>query len=119
VVGAHDDRIALEEAFEAARGLHEAPERPVGALERAERGVRPGDVGGVVVVREVEDEEVEAVARHEPGPDGGSVVVDRALEPRADGERRSRDVRLEEVEEEEASGAVGRLVPAVPPGQSG
>src|SRR5919106_162028 len=82
VVGADDHRVALEKVLEAAGGVHEAPERAVRTLERAERGSRPGDVGGVVVVGEVEDEEVEAVSRDEPGPHSACVVVDRALEPR-------------------------------------
>jgi hypothetical protein len=114
VVGADDDRVALQEPVRSARRLEQARDGPVGALERRERAVRSRDVRGVVVVREVEDEEVEAVAGDEPAADGGRVVVDRALEPRADGEARPGPLRLEHVEEEEVARSVYRLVPPVP-----
>jgi hypothetical protein len=48
------------------RRPHETADRVVAALEHGGRGVRPGRVGGVVVVREVEEEKVEAVAVDEP-----------------------------------------------------
>ena len=121
VVRANDHGIAVEKLVEPARSAHQASQRAVRPLERLQAPLGPGQVGGEVVVREVEDEEVEAVPRDEPAPDGGGVLVDRAVEPRADRKRRAGDVGFEEVEEEEPSGSVRRLVPAVParePGQA-
>ena len=71
--------------------------------------VRAGGVRGVVVVREVEEQEVEAVARHEPASDGGRVRVDRPRRPVAEGERRAGPLRAEEVVEVEALGAAHRV----------
>ena len=83
---------------------------PVRVRERGVRGFRPGGVRGEVVVREVEDEEVEAVARDEPAPDHARVVVHGAARPCANGQRRAGHVRLEEVEVEEPARPVRRPV---------
>ena len=101
VVGAEDDRVALEELVRPARRLDQPADGVVAAGQRGVRGVRPLDVRGVVVVGEVEDEEVEAVARDEPAADRRRVGVDRPARPVADREGRARHVRLEEVVEEE------------------
>jgi hypothetical protein len=119
VIRADDDGVAVEERVRAARRRHELPDRRVGAGERVERGGWTRQMGGVVEVGEIEEEEVEAVARHEPAPHDARVGVRRALEPGADRERRARRVRLEEVEEEEALRPVHRLVPAVPGREEG
>ncbi len=63
---------------------------------------------GVVVVGEVEDEEVEAVARDEPAPDRGGVRVDRPAGAVPHCQRSASRVRLEEAVEEEALRPVGR-----------
>ena len=77
---------------------------PIASSQRsstAVRGVRPGRVGGVVVVREVEEEKVEAVAVDEPAPHGGRVGVDGAGGAVPERERRAGALALEEVVEEE------------------
>ena len=84
VVGAHDDRVAFEEGLGAAGGAQETSEGRVGALESLQGAFGPALVRGVVVVREVEDEEVEGVAGHQPAADDGGVVVDRPAQPGAD-----------------------------------
>ena len=61
VVGAEHDRVPLEELVRPARRVEERRDRRVRAAERLVRGVGPERVRGVVVVREVEDEQVEAV----------------------------------------------------------
>ena len=68
VVGAEDDCVALEELVRPAGGLDQPADGVVAPGERGVRGVGPLRVGGVVVVREVEDEEVEAVARTSQRP---------------------------------------------------
>jgi hypothetical protein len=101
VIAADDEGVPLEEGVQPAGGLYQRAERGVAASQCRVRRVRPFDVGGVVVVREVEEQEVEAVARHQPAADGRRVVVDRAggaVQPSA---RRPRRVGLEEVVEEE------------------
>ena len=65
--------------------------------------VRAERVRGVVVVGEVVDEQVEAVPRHEPAPDRGGVVVDRAGGTVAPRRRGSGLVGLEQAVEEEAA----------------
>src|SRR6185369_11243864 len=116
VVRADDDRVAVEEGFVASGGRHELPDRGVCALQCLHGGIGPRDVRRVVVVRQVKDEEVEAVARDKPAADRRGIGIHRSLRPRADGEWRARDVGLEQVEEEEPAWAVDGLVPAVPPG---
>src|SRR5438105_3289170 len=59
VVGADDDRIALEELVRAAGGLDQRADRSVAAGERLLRTFRTERVGGEVVVRQVVEEEVE------------------------------------------------------------
>ena len=104
MIGAEHDRIALEELVRPARGVEESADRRVHLLERLVglRGRPVARVRCVVEVREVVGEEVEAVSRHEPAPDGGGVRVDRAGGAVAHRERRSRLVGLEEAVEEEA-----------------
>ena len=75
----------------------------------------PDEVRRVVVVREVEDEEVEGVAGDEPAADGRRVLVDRPARAGANREGRTGPLGLEEVEEEEVLRAVDGLVPAVSP----
>ena len=102
VVGAEDDARSVEELVGAAGRVEERRDRRVGAAERLVRGVRPERVRGVVVVRQVVDEQVEAVARDEPAPDRRGVGVDRAeraVEPR---DRRAGPVGLVDAVEEEA-----------------
>ena len=82
VVGAEDDARS-------GRGTRPRPpaastSAPIAASLRASAScarVRPVRVRGVVVVGEVEDEEVEAVAGDEPAADRGRVVVDRCPPP--------------------------------------
>ena len=102
VVGAEDHVVALEELVRPAGRVEERADRAIGVAELRGRAVRPERVRGVVVVGEVEDEEVEAVAGDEPAADGGRVGVDRPRCALADGERRAGLVRLEQVVEEEA-----------------
>ncbi len=61
----------------------------------------PERMRGVVVVREVVDEQVEAVARDEPAADRGGVGVDRAERAVAPGDRGARSVGLVDAVEEE------------------
>ena len=63
MVGADHDRVAVEELLRPTRRRHQLSHARVGPLQSRERVLRADDVGGVVVVGEVEDEEVEAVAR--------------------------------------------------------
>ncbi len=108
VVGAEDDGVALEELVGPAGCLDQSADGLVAAREGCVRRVRPLCVRGVVVVGEVEDEEVEAVAGDEPAADRRRVGVDRPPRPVAHRERRAGHVRLEEVVEEEAARAVRR-----------
>ena len=119
VVGADDDRVAVEEVVEASGGLRELEQGRVGALEGALCVVGACGMRRVVVVGEVVDEEVEPVARHQPAAGVDRVAVDGAGRAGANGERRPRLVRLVEVEEEEAARAVDGLVPAVAPRELG
>ena len=61
MVGADDDRVALEERLVAAGRLEQLGNRPVGSPQRVVRALRAGRVRRVVVVGQVVDEEVEAV----------------------------------------------------------
>ena len=108
MVGADDDRIAIQELVGPAGRLHEGTDRRVAARERLLRLLRPERVGGEVVVGQVVDEEVEAVARDEPPTDESRVRVERAGRAAEDGDRRARHVGLEEVVEEEPLRPVGR-----------
>src|SRR5215211_7251906 len=86
--------------------IDESPDRTIAAGKRLLGARRPERVGGEVVVGEVEEEEVEAVAGDEPASDGRRVGVDRADGPSSHRKRRSRHVRREEVVVEEAERAV-------------
>ena len=101
VVGAEDDRVAREERVGAAGGLEQRGDRGVGPAERLVRGVGAEGVRGVVVVREVVDEQVEAVARDEPAADRRRVGVDRAERAVEKGDRRAGLVGLVEAVVEE------------------
>ena len=90
VVGAEHDRVALEELVRAARRLDAARRsRRRSARARVLGAGRAERVRRVVEVREVVDEEVEAVARDEPASDRRRVRVDRAGRAVAHGERRA------------------------------
>ncbi len=102
VVAADHDRVALEELVGTARSVHQLGDRCVAARERFVRGVGAGGVRGVVVVRQVVDERVEAVAGDEPAADRCGVRVDRAQRAIADRHRRAGAVALVERVEEEA-----------------
>ncbi len=108
VVGAENDRVALEELVRPARGLDQRADGHVAPGERGVRCIGSLGVRGVVVVREVVDEEVEAVPRHEPAADRDGVGVDRSARPVAHRERCAGRVRLEQVVEEEPARPVGR-----------
>jgi len=71
------------------------------ALPTLTVGVRPERVRGVVVVRQVVDEQVEAVPRDEPAPDRRRIGVDRSEGPVANRDRRAGLVALVERVEEE------------------
>jgi hypothetical protein len=101
VVRADDDGIALEKLVRPARGLDQRADGGVAAGERLPRPTGPEEVRGEVVVREVVDEQVEPVARHEPASDEAGVGVDRALGPGEDGHGRTGHLRLVEAVEEE------------------
>ena len=101
VIGHDEHCVPLDERVQTARGPDETPDRVVAAREHRVGSVRAGGVGRIVVVREVEEQEVEAVARHEPAADGGGVGVDRPRRAVAEREWRARPLALEEVVEEE------------------
>src|SRR4029453_9253688 len=101
VIGAEHYVVALQEGVQAAGRLDEGRNRGVAPRERLVRSGGPERVGREVVVREVVEEEVEAVARDEPAAAGGCVRIDRAQRAAADREGRAGDVRLEEAEVEE------------------
>ena len=105
VVGHHDHGVPLEEGVEPAGGQHQPADRLVAARQHRRRLVRPGGVRRVVVVGEVEEEEVESVAGHEPAAHRGGVGVDRAGGAIPEREGRARALALEEVVEVEALGA--------------
>ena len=63
---------------------------------------------GVVVIGEVEEQEVEAVAGHEPAPDRGGVRVDRPAGAIPERKRGAGSLALEQVVEEEPLGAANR-----------
>ena len=69
VIRADHHRVALQELVGPARGLEERADRRVAARERLLCRLRAQRVRGEVVVGQVVDEEVEAVAGHEPAPD--------------------------------------------------
>ena len=70
VVGADDHCVALEELVAARRPRPSAPATAASLRASAScADVGPGGVRGEVVVRQVVDEEVEAVARHQPASD--------------------------------------------------
>src|SRR5438094_2642625 len=71
VIGADDHRVPLEKLVRAAGRLDQRPDRRVAARERLPSGARPEHVRGEVVVGQVVEEEVEAVAGPEPAPDRG------------------------------------------------
>jgi len=102
MVGAEHHRVSLQELVRAACRLDQGPDRRVAPGQSLGRRPRTGRVRGEVVVRQVVDEEIEAVARDEPAADGGQR---RRRSSRSSGRRRragTRHVRLEQVEEEEA-----------------
>ena len=105
VVRAEDHVVALEELLPAAGGIEQRADRAVCVAELRGGAFRAERVRGIVVVREVEEEEVEAVPGDEPAADGGSVGVDGPRGTLAYGERRTGLVGLEQVVEEEALGA--------------
>ena len=107
VVGAKDNRVPLEKLVGAAGCVEQRPDRRVAAHERFERRVGAVDVGGEVVVGQVIDQEVEAVAGDEPPPHRRRVRVDRPLRPSEHRERSAGRIRLEEVVEEEPLRPVG------------
>ena len=78
VIGHDDDGEPPPPLRRASAASASAADRVVAAAQRLERRVGPALLLGVVVVLEIEDEEVEGVARHEPAPDGRRVRVDRA-----------------------------------------
>ena len=108
VIRAKDDGVALEELVRAAGRVEQRADGCVAPRERLESRVRALCVRREVVVGEVVDEKVEAVACHEPASDRGRVAVDRSLRTPEHGERRARRIGLEEVVEEEPLRAVGR-----------
>ena len=66
VVRDDEDRVAGEKLVEPARRCARGPDGLVAPGEHVRGGVRPRGMRGVVVVREVEQQEVEPVACHEP-----------------------------------------------------
>ena len=108
VVGADEDRVALEELVGAAGGIEQGGDGAIGARERRLRAFGPLGVRGIVVVGQVVDEEVEAVPGHEPAADARRVVVHGAARAGANRERRAGHVRREHVEVVEAARAVHR-----------
>ena len=102
VVGHHDHGIPLEEGVEPAGSEDEPADRLVAAGQHGRRLVRARGMRGVVVVREVEEKEVEPVTGHEPAAHRSRVGVDRAGRTVAEGESRARTLALEEVVEVEA-----------------
>ncbi len=113
VIGADDQCVAVEELVHPPGGLDQPPERCIGTLERRPRILWSREMGGVVVVGKVVEEEIEPVAGDEPAPDRIGVRIDGSCSPRAHRKRRPGDVGLVEVEEEEAPGPVDRLVPPI------
>ena len=79
MVGAEHDRVALEELIGTARRVEERADRRVAPRQSFEGLVGTVRVRSEVVVRQVVDEEVEAVTGDEPPPDRGRVAVDRAV----------------------------------------
>ena len=104
MVGEEDHGVTIEELVRPARRVEQRADRGVNPLERdVHRSDRSVLVGCEVVVREVIDDEVEAVASHQPAADTCRVRVDGAALATTPRERRARPVRLEEVVEEEAA----------------
>ena len=108
VVGAENNRVTLEELLRPAGRVEERADRGIASRQGFESPVGAMSVRGEVVVRQVVDEEVEAVARDEPATDRGRVAVDGAVRPPEDRKRCAGRIRLEQVVEEEALGPVGR-----------
>ena len=106
MIRAEDHRVPVEELVRPSRRVDQPAHRLVATCEHCVGGVWTLNMRGVVVVGEVEDEEVEAVAGHEPAPHGGGIGVDRPARAAAHRERRAGHVRLEQVVEEEAARAV-------------
>ena len=102
VIGHDDDGVPLEQGVDPASCLGKRAHGSVASLQRSKRRVGTVLVGGVVVVGEIEDEEVERVAGHEPPADRRRVRIDRSGRPVAPRERRAGAVGAEEVVEEEA-----------------
>ena len=108
VIGADHDRVALEELVRPARGLDQRADRGIAPRQRLLRLLRAERVGREVVVGQVVDEEVEAVAGDEPAPDEPGVGVDRAGRSAENRHRCAGHVGFEEVVEEEALRPVRR-----------
>ena len=108
VIRAEHDRVALEKRLPAARRFDEGGDSRVCAAERIVCRIRAERMRGVVVVREVEDEQVERVARHEPAPHLTGVGVDRASGTIPPRHRRAGPVRLVDAVEEEVLRPVHR-----------
>jgi hypothetical protein len=108
VVGADDERVPFEKLVRAPRGLEESRDRRIAPLERLLRAVGPEQVRCKVVVRQVVDEQVEAVARDQPATDARCVGIEGALRPAEQADGGSRGVRLEQAVVEEAPGPVDR-----------
>src|SRR5439155_24778611 len=96
VIGADDHRVPLEKLVRAAGRLDQRADRRVAARERLLGCTGPEYVRGEVVIGQVVEEEVEAVAGHEPAPDRGGIGVDRSGRTAEDRDRGAGYVRLEE-----------------------
>ena len=106
MVGHHHHGVPLEEVVEPAGRRDETADGRVAASEHLRRRVRARGMRRVVVVGEVEKQEVEPVARHEPAAGRRGVRVDRAARAVSERERRAGAVGPEEVVEVEPLGAV-------------
>jgi hypothetical protein len=76
VIGADDDVIAVEERIQSTRSLDERRDRTVASRQRFRRTSRAERMGREVVVREVEEQEVETVTRDQPASYRCRVGVD-------------------------------------------
>ena len=108
MVGAEDHRVALEKLLGPAGRVEERADRCIASRQRFERAVWTMRVRGEVVVRQVVDQEVEAVTGDEPAADGCGIAVDGAVGPAEHCEGCAGRIRLEEVVEEEALRPVRR-----------
>jgi hypothetical protein len=111
VVGEDDEGVSLDQLVETAGREGEIADGGVAATKHVARRIGSVLVGGEVVVGEVVDEEVEAVAGDEPAADGGGVRVDRARRTVAPAGRRAGLVRFVQVVEEEAARPQHRPAP--------